>query len=105
MCNVQYIYKFKNKEQIMRLVITVVGKDRVGIVSDIASICKELHVNIMDITQKVFDDMFAMVMLAQMTDSSAPFETVADRLEKCGDDAGLKIHTMHEDIFNSMHRI
>ena len=52
MCNIQYIYKFKNKEQIMRLVITVVGKDRVGIVSDIASICKELHVNIMDITQK-----------------------------------------------------
>lgn len=40
-----------------------------------------------------------------MTESSAPFEAIADRLEKCGDDAGLKIHTMHEDIFNSMHRI
>lgn len=89
----------------MKLVITVVGKDRVGIVSDIASVCKELHVNIMDITQKVFDDMFAMVMLAQMTADSAPFEEIADRLEKCGEKAGLKIHTMHEDIFNSMHRI
>lgn len=89
----------------MKLVITVVGKDRVGIVSDIASVCKELHVNIMDITQKVFDDMFAMVMLAQMAGDSAPFEEIADRLEKCGEKAGLKIHTMHEDIFNSMHRI
>lgn len=89
----------------MKLVITVVGKDRVGIVSDIASVCKELHVNIMDITQKVFDDMFAMVMLAQMAADSAPFEEIADRLEKCGEKAGLKIHTMHEDIFNSMHRI
>lgn len=90
---------------VMRLVITVVGKDRVGIVSDIASICKDLNVNIMDITQKVFDDMFAMVMLAQMTDKSAPFEEIEDKLDKCGQKAGLKIHTMHEDIFNSMHKI
>lgn len=89
----------------MRLVITVVGKDRVGIVSDIASICKELDVNIVDITQKVFDDLFAMVMLTEHPESGVPVGKISDRLSRFGEDEGLKIHVMHEDIFNSMHRI
>lgn len=89
----------------MRLVITVVGKDRVGIVSDIASICKELDVNIVDITQKVFDDLFAMVMLTEHPEAGVGVGVISERLSQFGDGAGLKIHVMHEDIFNSMHRI
>lgn len=89
----------------MKIVITVVGHDRIGIVSDIATVCRDLKLNIRDITQKVFDDMFAMVMLAEMTENSAPFDKIADTLDECAEKEGLKIHTMHEDIFNSMHRI
>lgn len=89
----------------MKLVITVVGKDKVGIVSDIASVCKEKNINIVDITQKVFDDMFAMVMLARAPKDSVPLGDITQALEQYGQREGLKIHIMHEDIFNSMHRI
>ncbi len=89
----------------MKIVITVAGKDRIGIVADIAAVCKQLGVNIVDITQKVFDDMFTMVMLTKTTSDSVPFDEIVSKLEACGEKAGLKIHIMHEDIFNSMHRI
>lgn len=89
----------------MKIVITVIGRDRIGIVSDIAAVCKELDINILDITQKVFDDLFAMVMLAKAENTDIPFGDIVDRLEKKGEEMELKIHAMHEDIFNSMHRI
>lgn len=89
----------------MRVIVTVIGKDRIGIVSDVASVCKELDINILDISQKVFDDLFAMVMLAEVVDGSVPFGDIVDRLDKQGEKMGVKIHAMHEDIFNSMHRI
>ena len=89
----------------MRIVITVIGKDRIGIVSDVSLVCKELGINILDITQKVFDDLFAMVMLASVENRDIPFGDIVDKLENHGETMGLKIHAMHEDIFNSMHRI
>lgn len=89
----------------MKIVITVIGKDRIGIVSDISMVCKGLDVNILDITQKVFDDLFAMVMLAKLESDKIPFGEVVDKLESYGEEIGVKIHAMHEDIFNSMHRI
>ncbi len=89
----------------MRIVITVVGRDRIGIVSDVSEVCKEYGINIMDISQKVFDDMFAMVMMARTMNNDIPFADIVNALDKRGEEIGLKIHTMHEDIFNSMHRI
>lgn len=89
----------------MRIVITVIGKDRIGIVSDVSLVCKEFGINILDITQKVFDDLFAMVMLASVENRDIPFGDIVDKLENHGETMGLKIHAMHEDIFNSMHRI
>ena len=88
----------------MRIVITVAGHDRVGIVYDIASVCKQMNINIVDINQKVLRGTFSMVMLGDIAEG-ANFADVADAFDKKGEALGLTIHTMREDIFNAMHRI
>lgn len=89
----------------MRAVITVIGKDAVGILSKVSTACAESGANIIEVTQSVLQDLFAMIMLADISDASVPFAELSAKLEKLGDDNNLKIHVMHEDIFNSMHRI
>lgn len=89
----------------MRAVITVIGKDMVGILARVSTICAENGVNVLEVTQSVLQDLFAMIMLVEITDSKIPFSELSDRLERLGEEMGLTIHTMHEDIFNSMHRI
>ena len=88
----------------MRIVITVAGHDRVGIVYDIASVCREMNINIVDINQKVLSGTFSMVMLGDIEEKSA-FSDIADAFDKKGEELGLIIHAMREDIFNAMHRI
>ncbi len=89
----------------MRAVITVVGKDAVGIIAEVSTILKKHSVNIIDITQSGISDLFAMVMLADISKCTIDFSALADELGGLGSRLGLDIHTMHEDIFNSMHRI
>ena len=89
----------------MRAVITVVGKDAVGIIAEVSNVLKNRSVNIIDISQSVISDMFAMVMMADISECSIPFGDFAEELRVLGVKLGLDIHTMHEDIFNSMHRI
>ena len=89
----------------MRAVITVVGKDRTGIIAKISETLYGHDVNIVDISQNVMDDMFAMVMLVKIDRCTVDFTALADLLDKDGEELGMKIHTMHEDIFNAMHRI
>lgn len=93
------------KEKIMRAVITVVGHDMEGIIARVSAILFDRHVNILDISQSVLSDMFAMVMLADISKLSTEFTVLSDELGELGKSLGLQIHTMHEDIFNSMHRI
>lgn len=89
----------------MRAVITVVGKDRTGIIAKISETLYGHDVNVVDISQNVMDDMFAMVMLVNIDRCTVDFTALADLLDKDGEELGMKIHTMHEDIFNAMHRI
>jgi len=89
----------------MRAVITVTGKDTVGILAKVAAVCAEANVNVEDVTQTVMRDIFVMIMLADISKSTVEFTELSDRLKVCGREMGLEIHTMHEDIFNSMHRI
>lgn len=89
----------------MKAVITVIGKDMVGILSKVSGICAEKNINVLEVTQSVLQDMFAMVMMVDISKSTVPFSDMAQELEELGDSMNLKIHTMHEDIFNSMHRI
>ncbi len=89
----------------MRAVITVIGKDMVGILAKVSGICADHQVNVLEVTQSILQDMFAMIMMVDIENCTIPFEQLADELTALGNDMGLSIHTMHEDIFNSMHQI
>ena len=89
----------------MKAIITVIGKDCVGILAKVSDTCAKADVNIVEVTQSVLQDMFAMVMLVDIDKSNIGFEQLRESLEKVGDATGTKIHLMHEDIFNSMHKI
>lgn len=89
----------------MKAVITVVGKDTVGILAKVSALCAEHGANIIDVTQTVMQDMFCMIMLCETDELNTPFSNFIDMAEKLGEENRLKIHVMHEDIFNSMHRI
>ena len=89
----------------MRAIITVTGKDSVGIIAQVSAACSEVNANIEDITQKVLDDLFVMVMLVNIDGILVKFTDFVDSMTQLGKDNGLIIHTMHEDIFNAMHRI
>lgn len=89
----------------MRAVITVIGKDMVGILAKVSNICADSNVNIMDVTQSILQDTFCMIMMADTSQCTTEFSVFADKLENYGKENGLAIHVMHEDIFNSMHRI
>ena len=89
----------------MRAIVTVIGKDAVGILAKVATKCADHNANVVEVTQSVLQEMFAMIMLVDITGLSDSFAALADDLTALGDSMGLKIHTMHEDIFNSMHKI
>ncbi len=89
----------------MKAVITVTGKDSVGIIAKVATACAEFGANIVDISQSVLQDYFAMIMLADIDELKVEFSDFVDKLTALGEASGLSIHTMHEDIFNTMHHI
>ena len=89
----------------MKAVITVTGKDSVGIIAKVATACAEYGANIVDISQSVLSDYFAMIMLADIDSLNVEFSTFVDKLEALGKENNLDIHIMHEDIFNTMHHI
>lgn len=89
----------------MRAVITVIGKDQVGICAKVSTLCAEHNVNISAVSQNIFEDLFCMVMLVETDGLDIPFGDFSDLLAKEGKEVGLDIHAMHEDIFNAMHKI
>ena len=89
----------------MKAVITVIGKDMVGILAKVSAVCLKNNINVLEVTQSILQDLFAMVMMVDISNSTVPFSDMALELETLGNSMNLKIHTMHEDIFNSMHRI
>ena len=89
----------------MKAVITVTGKDSVGIIAKVAERCSSAGANILDISQSVLQDYFAMIMLADVSAINCPFAEFVDGMTALGKENGLCITTMHEDIFNAMHHI
>lgn len=89
----------------MRAVVTVIGKDMVGILASVSAICAKNQVNVTEVTQSVLQDLFAMIMLVDISKCTIPFSQLSDELTAAGSDMDLTIHVMHEDLFNSMHRI
>ncbi len=88
-----------------KAIVTVVGHDTVGLLSKVSTECAKFNANILDVTQSVLQDIFTMVMVIDISEISSDFATLATSFENLGDEINMKIHVMHEDIFNSMHRI
>ena len=89
----------------MKAVITVVGHDAKGIIAKVSAKCAEAGANIMDISQSVLKEYFAMIMVIDIADLTVEFTAFVDEMKTLCETTGLDIRTMHEDIFNSMHRI
>ncbi len=89
----------------MRAVITVIGKDKVGIIAGISNILANSNVNILDISQTIMQDVFTMIMLTDVSNTNMAFDVLSDTLEEKGRELELYVKIQHEDIFNSMHRI
>jgi len=87
----------------MKAVVTVIGKDMVGILARVSTACAEANANVIEVTQSVLQEYFAMVMLIDISHLNCELDQLKDHLtEKCPD---MTIHVMHENIFTSMHRI
>ena len=88
-----------------KAIVTVVGHDRVGIIARVATLLAEYGVNVLDISQTVMREYFSMIMLVELDGLKTDFAAFAEEFRKIGEAAGVDIRVMHEDIFNSMHRI
>lgn len=88
-----------------KTIITVVGKDAVGIIAKVCTYLASNQINIEDISQTIVQGYFNMMMIADAGGSPKSFGEMASDLEKIGDDIGVKIRCQHEDIFTKMHRI
>ncbi|KAJ52788.1 ACT domain-containing protein [Clostridium tetanomorphum] len=89
----------------MKAIITVIGKDKVGIIAGVSNELSKREVNILDISQTILQDYFTMIMLVDLEKSNIPFNELKECLDKKGEQLGVSIKVQHEDIFNSMHRI
>lgn len=89
----------------LKAVITVLGKDRVGIIAGITAVLAECHVNIMDISQTILQDYFTMIMLVELPEEGLDLADLASKLDAAGAALGVQVRTQHEAVFSAMHRV
>jgi len=89
----------------MRGIITVLGKDQVGIIAKVCTLLSEKDVNILDISQTIVKEYFNMMMIVELNDTEDEMDILIDLLNDLGEEIGVDIKLQHESIFNSMHRI
>lgn len=89
----------------MRAVVTVVGKDKTGIIAKISTFLAEKEINILDISQTILDKYFTMIMLVDLSLATVKLADLAQECSELGEKIGMSIHVQHEDIFNSMHSV
>ena len=89
----------------MKAVVSVIGKDSVGIIAKVSAGCAECGANILDISQTVLNEYFTMIMLVDTSAADLPFAELVDVLKAEGETLGVDIRAQREDIFNAMHRI
>ena len=87
-----------------RVIITVVGKDTVGIIAKVCTYLANNRINVLDISQTIVQDFFNMMMIADIAQSSKPFGDCSMELEQIGEEIGVTIKCQREEIFNKMHR-
>ena len=89
----------------MKAIITVLGKDKVGIISGVSMALSSMNINILDISQTIMNDMFTMIMQVDTSKANVEFAKIVENLRAESEKLGVDIRIQHEDIFNSMHRI
>ena len=89
----------------MRVIVTVYGLDRVGIIYGVCKLLAEANINVLDISQTVMQEFFTMTMLADTTGSDTPIETLRRQLDALGQELGVTIRIQSEDIFTAMHTV
>lgn len=89
----------------MKAIVTVVGKDRKGIIAKVSNILFENDVNIIDISQTIMQDMFTMIMMVEFNSADVSVADIDKKLSQIAEEMGLSIHIQREEIFSSMHRI
>ncbi len=89
----------------MRIVLTIVGKDRVGIIAKVSSLLAEHGVNILNINQNILEGFFNMVLIADMSSADVSLKELQEMAVQIGKEIGVEIKVQHEDIFTAMHRI
>ncbi len=89
----------------MKAIVTVIGKDRFGIIAEVCTLLAENKINILDISQTVMQSFFTMTMLIDLTACTLDFSQISDKLADKGVEMGLNIRVQREDIFDQMHKI
>lgn len=86
-------------------IITVIGKDKVGIIGKVCVLLSENNVNILDISQTILQDYFNMLMIVDLDGNAISYNELVNKLDECGKNLGVQIKIQHEDIFTCMHRV
>ncbi len=89
----------------MRAIVTVIGRDQVGIIAAVCALLSERNVNVLDISQTILQEYFTMIMLVDTSASTVPFASLRQELAAAGQEKGVDIRIQREDIFDAMHRI
>ncbi len=89
----------------MKAIITVIGKDRVGIIHDVSKILFEKNINILDISQTILNGCFTMMMIVEFANENSDLSITKESLDNLAKETSLDIRIQHEDIFNAMHRL
>jgi ACT domain-containing protein len=95
----------RSEGAIMKAIVTVIGKDRVGIIAKVSGVLAENGVNIMDISQTILQDYFAMIMLVDLADMKPSFSDLSQKLVDQGKTIGVQIKIQREEVFKAMHQI
>lgn len=89
----------------MKAIVTVIGKDKPGIIAKVSAVLAENEVNVLDISQTIVSGNFTMIMLCDLKQSKVTLGILQTTLKKTGEETGVSIHVQHEDIFNAMHNV
>ena len=89
----------------MKLVVTIVGKDRVGIIASVSNILAQKKVNILSVNQNIMDGFFNMIMMAELTDDSVKLADIQKDIKAAGAEMELDIKLQNQEIFNIMHNV
>ncbi|MGN1100105.1 MAG: ACT domain-containing protein [Christensenellales bacterium] len=89
----------------MKAIVSVIGRDKKGIIAHVSAKLLELDINIEDISQTIMQEYFTMIMLVSIKDCKLPYDEIAATLKELGEKIGVTIRIQHEDIFEAMHRL